>query len=628
MADTFSDFLSALLAFESGWDRPRYDAGIIADWQLDSWAGGSVEEFFPSYTSWSQLSDSEWETMAYRSVNSLGFVGYQFGEALLIDLGYYDDDFYYGNGAGTITWDGTWTGKNGVNSLEDFMTKAAQDVAIQEAFGHNLGIIEDGLSAAGKSIDDYIGTTINGVTVTLTGLLAAAHLRGAPAAVDLLLNGTLSNDEYGTSILQYMEQFGGYDAPSVADMIAYFEDRLTGDEGLGAPGDVGAGNGTADVTAETADVVITWAWGSNTVVTDFDPSVDKVFVDWFTADQIDVYESNGSVVFAVPSNNQTTTLQGVSLAELSAASFTIQDSTAAQEILALVGDDAPGTGTDTGDTGTDTGDTDTDTGDTETGDTGTETGGTTVISGHGTAGVTAATATVAIDWAWGTNKVVTDFDPAADTVYIGWFDASHIDVYESNGNVVFAVPSNNQTTTLQGVSLSEFSDSNFTIKDGGAAQEILALVSDGDATGQDGSGDTPADPDDTASDPDPGNGSGETPSDPDDTASGPAPGNGLAETVHVTWNWGAQEVVSGFSPSEDVLDFGSLSANGVAISEADGDLLIEVVGNGGHTYVIENVQAENLTLANLAAPDWNDGVLDEPGGVVDQLIALGYDDIA
>jgi hypothetical protein len=94
MADTFSDFLSALLAFESGWDRPRYDAGIITDWQLDSWAGGSVEEFFPDYTSWSQLTDAEWETMAYRSMNSLGFVGYQFGEALLIDLGYYDDDFY------------------------------------------------------------------------------------------------------------------------------------------------------------------------------------------------------------------------------------------------------------------------------------------------------------------------------------------------------------------------------------------------------------------------------------------------------------------------------------------------------------------------------------------------------
>jgi len=320
--------------------------------------------------------------MAYRSMNSLGFVGYQFGEALLIDLGYYDDDFYYGNGASTITWDGTWTGKNGVNSLEDFMTKAAQDVAIQEEFGHNLGIIEDGLGAAGKNLDDYIGTTINGVTVTLTGILAAAHLRGAPAKVDLLLHGTLSNDEYGTSILQYMEQFGGYDAPSAANLIDYYEERLTGDEGLGTPGDAGTGNGTADVTADTADVVISWAWGTNKVVTDFDPSTDTVFVDWFNADQINVYESNGSVIFAVPSNNQTTTLQGITLADLSAANFTILDSTAAQEILAQVGDGSADTGNDAGDTGTQTDDTGTD-----TVDPGTGTGGTTVSDGHGTAGV-------------------------------------------------------------------------------------------------------------------------------------------------------------------------------------------------------------------------------------------------
>ena len=50
-----------------------------------------------------------------------------------------------------------------------------------------------------------------------------------------------------------------------------------------------------------------------------------------------------------------------------------------------------------------------------------------------------------------------------------------------------------------------------------------------------------------------------------------------------------------------------------------------MVGNGGHTYVIENVQAEDLTVANLSAPTWNDDVLN---GVVTQLTALGYDEIA
>ncbi len=103
--------------------------------------------------------------------------------------------------------------------------------------------------------------------------------------------------------------------------------------------------------------------------------------------------------------------------------------------------------------------------------------------------MTAATASVAIDWAWGTHDVVTDFDPSSDTVYVGWFTSGQIDVSESNGSVVFSVPSNNQTVTLQGVSLSDLSDANFTIKDDGAAQEILALVGQDESTSG-GSGDT------------------------------------------------------------------------------------------------------------------------------------------
>ncbi|MEO0498836.1 MAG: calcium-binding protein, partial [Pseudomonadota bacterium] len=119
------------------------------------------------------------------STNSLGFVGYQFGEALLIDLGYYDDTIFYGAGAATNTWDGSWTGKNGVTTLDDFMTKGAQEVAIQEAFGHNLQIIENDLAQQGLTLDDFVGTTTTyvdaGQTVTvelsLTGIMAAAHLR-------------------------------------------------------------------------------------------------------------------------------------------------------------------------------------------------------------------------------------------------------------------------------------------------------------------------------------------------------------------------------------------------------------------------------------------------------------------
>ncbi|MCA8884168.1 MAG: hypothetical protein KDA50_10565 [Rhodobacteraceae bacterium] len=221
---TYAEFRNALRAFESGWDRARYDAGIIQDWQLDQWAGGPVSDFYAGYSSWADLTDAEWDAMSYMSTNSLGFVGYQFGEALLIDLGYYDDDVFYGNGAASNTWDGTWTGKNGVTSLSDFMTAEAQETAIQEAFGYNLKIIEDGLSQRGESLDDYLGTSRtyvdNGVSVTvvltMTGIMAAAHLRGAWGTLALLQAGSVSTDENGTSILRYIDQFGGYDAPSTA----------------------------------------------------------------------------------------------------------------------------------------------------------------------------------------------------------------------------------------------------------------------------------------------------------------------------------------------------------------------------------------------------------------------------
>jgi len=498
---TFQEFLDAMRAFESGWDRARYDQGIIQDWQLDQWAGGPVEQFFPSYTSWSQLSDAEWDAMSYRSMNSFGFVGYQFGEAFLIDLGYYDDDFFYGNGAATNTWDGTWTGKNGVDSLEEFMTKEAQEVAIREAFGFNLQTIQTGLAPYGESLDDYLGTTRayldNGqtveVTLTMTGILAAAHLRGAPAVIQLLRSGTVSADEFGTSILQYVEQFGDFDAPTIDESIAYFEDRLTGDEGLGTPGGGsggggGTGNGTAGVTNDTADVVVTWTWGQDEVVNDFDPSTDTIFIDWIDAARLEVSETNGSVVFAVPSNNQTTTLTGVTLSMLSAANFTILDDTAAAEVLGLVGGD-PGTG-DGGNGGDDAdagggddpdagGGDDPDSGGGDDPDTG---GGDDPDSGGG-----GDPKTVTITWSWAQNEVVTDFDPARDSIFVDWISANDLEVGEVNGSTVFSVPSMQQSTTLQGVALADLSPANFTVLDDTARAEIFAAIGPDD-TGSGGGG--------------------------------------------------------------------------------------------------------------------------------------------
>lgn len=232
---SFNDFRNALLAFESGWDRDRYDAGQISDAQLTQWAGAPVGSFYPGLSSWGQLDATQWRDMAYHSTNSLGFVGYQFGEALLIDLGYYRDDVYYLGGDTINRWDGTWTGKNGVNSLDDFKTHAAQDTAINEAFGYNFEMLTHYLGQQGRSIADYVGETVsyrdvNGamvdVTLSLTGLMAAAHLRGASGLATLLLSDTASTDEYGTSILKYVKDFGGYDSPTADALIAFWQDQI------------------------------------------------------------------------------------------------------------------------------------------------------------------------------------------------------------------------------------------------------------------------------------------------------------------------------------------------------------------------------------------------------------------
>lgn len=159
----------------------------------------------------------------YKVENSLGFMGkYQFGEALLIDLGYYKTPKPYiggGNGVDKNYWRGTWTGKKGINSKKQFLNSpAVQEFAIREAFALNLKRVNARLADRGKSLNDYLGKAKtfkdNGVsktiTITLSGILAGAHLRGPYGVANLLLDNKISHDEYGTSILRYIKEYGGY----------------------------------------------------------------------------------------------------------------------------------------------------------------------------------------------------------------------------------------------------------------------------------------------------------------------------------------------------------------------------------------------------------------------------------
>ena len=151
----------------------------------------------------------------YSTPNTLNFIGkYQFGEGILQDLGYFipSGQIYNGgqNGIDKNYWRGRWTGKNGINRIQDFLgnNNNVQEIAIEEAFKIFWGRIRQNLS-----IGDYLGGRVGGVRITCSGILAAAHLRGEYGVINLLRYGYVSRDEYNTSILTYLNDFSGYQTP-------------------------------------------------------------------------------------------------------------------------------------------------------------------------------------------------------------------------------------------------------------------------------------------------------------------------------------------------------------------------------------------------------------------------------
>ncbi len=135
-----------------------------------------------------------------QSVNKFGYAGlYQMGETALIDAGYYRRD-----GTKDNDWRGTWTGKNGVNSLHDFLANPATQTQAITTY-HN--VLWNQVTARG--LDNQVGQTFNGVPITQSGLIAAAHLIGA-GGLRSCLNGGSCTDANNTTALSYMQQFGGF----------------------------------------------------------------------------------------------------------------------------------------------------------------------------------------------------------------------------------------------------------------------------------------------------------------------------------------------------------------------------------------------------------------------------------
>ncbi|MGV6873754.1 glycoside hydrolase family 18 protein [Pseudochelatococcus sp. B33] len=365
-AGSFADFLNGLRAYHSAVNWELYQSGVIAEGQIISWVG---QDDWGAYLS----GNLSWRDLQYRSVSALGFVGYQFGEALLIDLGYYTASAYYGNGAASNTWGGAFTGKDGIHSLDDLKT-GIQESVVLAAFGHSLDVLATGLAAQGKTLADYIGTTATyvddsgataSVTLTQSGILAASLRSGAWSVLDFLLNGAVATDATGNAILQHADRFGDYDIIDPAILVAayqaggtvalaeqFWQVDIDGDGVVAAYQGVD-GQDPADYDAggapDAGDVItINWLWDTH-IVLDFDPATHRLDFHWFAAEYFSIAEDDGSVVISIPATLQTYTLRGVTLADLSSDNILSYDAeTLAKwaDAIDAAGEPEPGTGGD------------------------------------------------------------------------------------------------------------------------------------------------------------------------------------------------------------------------------------------------------------------------------------------
>lgn len=122
----------------------------------------------------------------YNKVNTLGYLGkYQFGSETLRILGIKD----------TITF---------------LKSRKLQEKAFLANLSRNKWELRE-------EITKYSGKIIDEVIITESGILAAAHLGGTGSVKRFLkTNGHRKcKDGYGTSIIEYMNDFAGYDTSSI-----------------------------------------------------------------------------------------------------------------------------------------------------------------------------------------------------------------------------------------------------------------------------------------------------------------------------------------------------------------------------------------------------------------------------
>ncbi len=253
--------LSTPALAEDGGETTRNTDGTLTDTKTgeDVTEGGQCD-----YEGFKQsIKDTESCGGSYKVVNSLGYSGaYQFGEGALAQIGWYQE-----NGKSSVNGDnnfeGSWTGKAFGNLstatptsrrgggcknpsggggklvspvLQAFLDNpAAQDAAFHEWMTY--------LNKATKGCQSYIGSTVTGrnlkakgkpageCKVTMSGILAGAHLCGQGGVCKALRSGKAASDANKTSCFDYICTHGGFKTPWDGDGSAAGQCTPGGDVG-------------------------------------------------------------------------------------------------------------------------------------------------------------------------------------------------------------------------------------------------------------------------------------------------------------------------------------------------------------------------------------------------------------
>jgi len=161
---------------------------------------------------------------ASQNKNSRGYIGFfQFGEAALIDLGYYKHWKDNSDKTEANDWTGSWVGHNDVNSLSDFLKSPAKQIQI---IGEWIDLLCKRLR--NRSFNEYYGKIINGIEITESGAIAGAHLvgdggLGSFLGVSAYKGNYKEVDGNNVHISKYIEMFNHYDLESCCSRKIYIK---------------------------------------------------------------------------------------------------------------------------------------------------------------------------------------------------------------------------------------------------------------------------------------------------------------------------------------------------------------------------------------------------------------------